>query len=502
MTVSEVASRFSIFLLLVGSALCLHAQSGSFNGNWMTVDHKLDDGTDFNVYFQLKQSGSAITGRAIYPWGIVVVGGGEADGLDFRFTQHLWEGLDFEVKGKLVGQELHYQATGWDHQWHDHVGVPVPPDEGNPPAPLPLPELRQIPDNGQAMTPPMGWNSWNKFGTTVNDALVREMADRMATNGMREAGYVYINIDDGWEGQRDRAGALHSNAKFPDMKKLADYVHSKGLKFGIYSSPGPKTCAGYEASYGHEEDDAKTFASWGIDYLKYDSCSIFKIYDDAQSRAIYQKMGDALAGTGRSIVYSMSGPEDSYLYGRAVGGNLWRVSGDIADNWQSMCRNGFGQDKIASYAGPGHWNDPDMLEVGNGGMSADEYRTHMSLWAILAAPLVAGNDLRSMKDETKSILLNREVIAVDQDAMGQEGAPISRAHGIEVWSRPLSAKAFAVGLFNRTEAPSEVTFQLSELKRPVSGKVRDLWTQTAVAVKDGSVTVSVPRHGVALLRIE
>jgi alpha-galactosidase len=488
--------------ILTSVALGLYAQSPNFNGNWMTPTSKLDDGRDYKVYFQLKQSGSEITGRAIYPWGIVQVSEGKATGGEFQFVQHLWEGLDFNVKGELVGGELHYRATSFDRKWHDYVGRPVPLGEGNPPPPLPLPELRQMPDNGLARTPPMGWNSWNKFGPRVNDVLVRGIADQMSTNGMREAGYVYINIDDGWEGLRDSAGVLHPNSKFPDMKKLADYVHSKGLKFGIYTSPGPNTCAGYEGSYGHEEADAKTFAAWGIDYLKYDSCSVWKIYGESQSRAVYQKMGEALLASGRPIVYSLSGIAHPYLDGPSVGGNLWRTTGDIGDNWADMTRHGFSQDKLASYASPGHWNDPDMLEVGNGGMTADEYRLHMSLWAILAAPLIAGNDLRAMTEDTKSILLNREVIAVDQDPLGKQGSPLSRSSGIEIWSRPLAGKAFAVGLFNRTEAPAEVTFKLSELKQQVSGNVRDLWAHAAVAVKDGAVTASVPRHGVVLLRIE
>ena len=414
----------------------------------------------------------------------------------------MWEGLDFHVRGSLAGRELHYQATSWDRQWHDYVGQPVPADEGNPPLPLPLPTLRRVPDNGLAATPPMGWNSWNKFGPKVTDALIRETADRISSNGMREAGYIYLNIDDGWEGQRDSAGVLHSNAKFPDMKKLADYVHGKGLKFGIYTSPGPKTCAGLEGSFGHEQDDANTFAAWGVDYVKYDSCSVYKVYEGEQSRGFYQKLGEALQHTGRPMIYSLSGPEDAYLYGRAVGANLWRVSGDISDRWNDVSRNGFNQDKIAAYAGPGHWNDPDMLEVGNGGMTSDEYRAHMSLWALLAAPLIAGNDLRTMTEEAKSILLNREVIAVDQDPLGQEAVPISRSSGIEIWSRPLSGKAFAVGLFNRTEAPSQVTLKLSDLKQPVTGNVRNLWSHAAEPVRDGRVTVAVPRHGVVLLRTE
>jgi alpha-galactosidase len=293
------------------------------------------------------------------------------------------------------------------------------------------------------------------------------------------------------------------------MKALADYVHSKGLKIGIYSSPGPKTCAGYEGSFGHEEQDAKTFAAWGIDYLKYDLCSGLDIYkDDAPTlQAIYQKMGQALEETHRPIVYSLC------EYGRAAvwtgwgeksSGNLWRTTGDISDRWESMDRIGFSQIKLAPYAKPGHWNDPDMLEIGNGGMTADEYRTHMSLWSLLAAPLIAGNDLRTMTDETKSILMNPEVIAIDQDPEYKPVTSLSSDGRIEVLMRPLHDGSVAVGLFNRTAAPAEAQFARSSLPAGLSGKgtkARDLWKHEAVAMEGDTFKTTVPSHGVVLLKI-
>ena len=262
----------------------------------------------------------------------------------------------------------------------------------------------------------------------------------IVATGMRDAGYVYVNVDDTWEGQRDAAGNIHTNSKFPDMKALADYVHSKGLKFGIYSSPGPKTCAGYEGSYGHEQQDANTYAAWGVDFLKYDLCglrTIMDLYDPQQDpkkasaimRDAYAKMHQALVKTGRPIVYSICqyGFDSVWEWGAEVGGNLWRTTDDISDSFRSMALIGFSQAGLEKYAGPGHWNDPDMLEIGNGGMSADEYRTQMSLWAILAAPLLAGNDLSKMDETTKSILMNKEVIAVDQDSLGAAGIPARAA---------------------------------------------------------------------------
>src|SRR5262249_28205 len=293
---------------------------------------------------------------------------------------------------------------------------------------------------------------------------------------------------------------------FPNMKALADYVHSKGLKIGIYSSPGPKTCAGYEGSYGHEEQDAKTFAAWGIDYLKYDWCSASRIYKNEEMQPVYQKMGDALHKAGRPVVYSLCqyGINEVWKWGPAVGANLWRTTGDISDNWKSLERIGFRQLDIASYTKVGRWNDPDMLEIGNGGMTAEEYRTHMSLWSLLAAPLLAGNYLRTMSDETKSILTNPEVIAIDQDA---DGKPIKRISDPDatavVLARPLHDGSVALGLFNRADQPQEINVKWEALGLAAGKKMlaRDLWKNAAVAVSGDGYQTTVPAHGVVLLKV-
>jgi alpha-galactosidase len=363
-----------------------------------------------------------------------------------------------------------------------------------------------------AATPPMGWNSWNHFAGRVTAADVRAAADAMVANGMRDAGYIYVNIDDTWEGPRNAQGEITTNSKFPDMKALADYVHSKGMKLGIYSGPGPKTCAGYPASYGHEQQDANTYAKWGIDYLKYDLCSYMEImrrqapHDQAKQwemmRQAYEKMHQALLKTGRPIVFSLCqyGLDDVWTWGPSVGGNLWRTTDDINDTWQRMADIGFGQLGLAKYAGPGHWNDPDMLEVGNGGMTDTEYRTHMSLWAILAAPLLSGNDLSKMTPETKAILLNKEVIAVDQDSMGKQGDRAMAWGMTEIWTKPLTDGALAAGLFNRDSEAHSVTLHLRDVGLPANAKLRDLWAHKDVSATDGSYTVTVPGHGVVLLK--
>jgi len=333
---------------------------------------------------------------------------------------------------------------------------------------------------------------------------VRTIADAMVSSGMRDAGYVYINIDDTWEAGRDAQGNIQTNKKFPDMKALADYVHSKGLKLGIYSSPGPNTCAGYEGSYGHEEQDARTYAAWGIDYLKYDWCGARNLYTDEEMPQVYQIMGDALLKQKRPIVYSLCqyGRLDVWKWGADVGGNLWRTTGDIRDAWDSMTRIGFNQNDLAPYAKPGHWNDPDMLEIGNGAMTNDEYKTHMSLWAILAAPLLAGNDLRSMTPEILAILINKEVIAVDQDKLGKQGQRVWQAGDQEIWTRQLSSGAIAVALFNRANAEAKVTLRSADLKLNGMRQARDLWTHQDVAwPSDGEYSVVIPSHGVMMLRL-
>jgi len=373
---------------------------------------------------------------------------------------------------------------------------------------LPVPPPRDLPDNGLARTPPMGWNSWNHFAGRITDADVRAMADAMVATGMRDAGYVYVNIDDTWEGKRDASGNIQSNEKFPDMKALADYVHGKGLKLGIYSSPGPTTCAKFEGSYGHELQDAKTYAAWGIDFLKYDYCGANDVYPLtlASQQGTFQKMGEALAKVDRPIVYSLSqgGEFNPWTWGKATGANLWRTTQDIQDNWTSMERIGFAQLAIVESSKPGHWNDPDMLEVGNGGMSADEYRTHMSLWAMLSAPLLAGNDLRGMTDETKSILLNREVIAIDQEANPGHPYRVDAIGDLDVIARPMNDGSMVISFFNRGDGEINTTFDLATvhgMDKSGSSEIRDLWAHQAVAAKAGSVTVHVPRHGVYLLRV-
>jgi alpha-galactosidase len=375
--------------------------------------------------------------------------------------------------------------------------------------------LHDVPDNGLVRTPPMGWNSWNKFQDKFDDATVRTMADAMVSSGMRKAGYTYIVVDEGWTSGRDANGKIIGNRRFPDMKALADYVHSKGLKIGIYSSPGPQSCSGqlgggYQGSYGHEEEDAQTFADWGYDYLKYDWCSAGSIYQGREEhRGAYQKMGDALLKAGRPIVYSLCnyGSGDVWKWGAQAGGNLWRTTFDIGDRWESMERIGFGQLEIVEHTKAGHWNDPDMLAVGNGGMTADEYRLHMSLWCLLQAPLMAGNDLRTMTEETKSILMNPDAIALDQDCNPkpvQRRAPDGKS---EVLVRQLTGNTVAVGLFNRGDRAAEIGFRWDSLpfESGLLGSHRlqaqDLWKHEAVPVTGDRYSVTVPPHAVVLLRV-
>ncbi|WP_263419152.1 glycoside hydrolase family 27 protein [Terriglobus albidus] len=365
--------------------------------------------------------------------------------------------------------------------------------------------------NQLAQRPPMGWNSWNHFRNKVDDAVIRAQAEAMVSSGMRDAGYVYINIDDTWEAGRDANGNIQTNSKFPDMKALADFVHSKGLKLGIYSSPGSQTCAKFEGSLGHEEQDAKTYAAWGIDYLKYDLCGLKEQMkaasnpEEAHKIMIdsYKKMDVALRNTGRPIIYGLCqyGQDAVWRWGTEVGGNLWRTTGDISDKYAKMAEIGFSQAGLARFAGPGHWNDPDMLEVGNGGMTTDEYRTHMSLWAILAAPLLAGNDLSSMTPETLALLTNKEVIAVDQDAAGKQGDRVSTEGPIEVWSRHLADGSQAVGIFNRHHSALTTTVDFGTLGFTGPVKARDLWKGEELKNVKSSFQATVPAHGVVFLKV-
>jgi alpha-galactosidase len=365
-----------------------------------------------------------------------------------------------------------------------------------------------------AAAPPMGWNSWNHFAEHVTDADVRSAADQLVSTGMRDAGYVYVNVDDTWQGKRDAQGVLHTNERFPDMKALADYVHSKGLKFGIYSSPGAKTCGGYEGSLDHEAQDAKMYAEWGVDFLKYDLCSFEDNLLKAQAEhagdpnakknlmvAAYKKMGDALKATGRPIVYSLCqyGVAQPWKWGPGVGASMWRTTDDIVDDYGRMIAIGFSQAGLSKYGGPGHWNDPDMLEIGNGKMTEDEYRTHMSLWVLLAAPLLAGNDLSKMTDADKGLLMNKEAIAIDQDPLGKQGDRLYESGDLDVWTKPLSGGRVAVGLFNRSWSVREVSVDLAEIGFKNGGTVRDVWKQKDLGHKLGVFTDTLVKHGATLL---
>lgn len=366
-------------------------------------------------------------------------------------------------------------------------------------------------DNGLAKTPPMGWNSWNKFACNVSEKLIKEMADAMVTSGMRDAGYVYLVIDDCWQIDRDAQGnILPDPQRFPSgMKALADYVHSKGLKFGLYSDAGTLTCQKRPGSRGYEFQDARQYAAWGVDYLKYDWCST----STQNAPASYSIMRDALAKAGRPIVFSICewGTSKPWLWAGSVG-NLWRTTGDIQDCWD--CKRDWGgmgvvhildlQDGLESYAGPGRWNDPDMLEVGNGGMTTTEYRSHFSLWCLLASPLMAGNDLRSMSPEIAEILTNREAIAVDQDPLGMQGRRVKRNGELEVWSKQLADGGRAVVLFNRGAKAADISVSWTDIGYPphLTAKVRDLWAHKDLGNLSEKFSAEVPSHGVVMVTIK
>ena len=367
-----------------------------------------------------------------------------------------------------------------------------------------------------ATTPPMGWNSWNKFGCHVNEQLIRETADAMVASGMKDAGYQYVVIDDCWQVARDASGNIVPDPKnFPSgIKALADYVHSKGLKFGIYTDIGTKTCAGRPGSRGYEYQDARQYAAWGVDYLKVDWCST----GTQEAVSSYSTMRDALRASGRPIVFSICewGTAKPWLWAGSVG-NLWRTTGDIQDRWQgrqkwpdgNCCSNGMldivdQQVGLETYAGPGHWNDPDMLEVGNGGMSDGEYRAHFSLWAILAAPLIAGNDLRAMRPEIRDILTAKEVIAVDQDPLGREGRRVSKNGDLEVWAKDLQDGSRAVVLLNRGAAEQPITVRWVDLGYPehLAAEVRDLWQKKDLGKFTEKFTAPVGSHAVVMVTVK
>jgi alpha-galactosidase len=362
----------------------------------------------------------------------------------------------------------------------------------------------------------MGWNSWNWFAEKVTDKDVRQAADLLVSSGMRDAGYHYVNIDDTWQGQRDANGTLHPNDKFPDMKALADYIHSKGLRIGIYSSPGSKTCARFVGSLGHEQQDADLYASWGIDFLKYDLCSLHremgemapgdKLKQNAIMRDAYEKMYQAILKTGRPITYSLCqyGHDTSWQWAAQIGGNMWRTTADIDPTFYRIAQIGREQAGLAKYAGPGHWNDPDMLEVGNGKLTPDENRTHIGLWAMLAAPLLAGNNLGQLTPEVTSILTNREVLAIDQDPLGRQAERIFAEGPIEIWSRPLAGGDVALAIINFGEDESflrGLTLHLRESGAGNGWSARDVWASKDLGKITDDYKFTLKRHASLLLRL-
>jgi alpha-galactosidase len=370
---------------------------------------------------------------------------------------------------------------------------------------------------GLALTPPMGWNSWNKFACDVNEDMIRSMADAMVNSGMKDAGYEYINVDDCWQVSRDANGNIIADPqRFPHgMKALGDYIHSLGLKFGVYSDAGSKTCAGRPGGLGHEYQDALQYATWGVDYLKYDWCNT----TTQDAKASYANIRAALDAAGRPIILSICewGTAKPWLWGKEVRGNMWRTTGDISDRWTgqnkwpdgSCCSNGMLailelQVGLGSYAGPGHWNDPDMLEVGNGGMTDTEYRSHFSLWAILAAPLISGNDLREMRPEIHDILTSKEVIAVDQDPLGRQGERVWKNGDFEVWAKQLKDGSRAVLLLNRSSVQQEISANWEDIGYPshLGASVRDLWQHKELGKFTGKFSAPVASHGVVVVTVQ
>jgi alpha-galactosidase len=383
-----------------------------------------------------------------------------------------------------------------------------------------------------ALTPPMGWNSWNCFAQDVSADKVRAAADAMVTSGLINHGWTYINTDDCWavradqpaEARRDADGHIKTNSKFPDMKAMVDYIHSKGLRAGLYSSPGPSTCGGFTASYQFEEQDAQQYAQWGFDYLKYDWCSYDKVADGIRKgpnpptdRQVLQHpyaiMNAMLLKQNRDIVFSLCqyGFGDVWEWGQQVGGNCWRTTGDIGDNWASMSGNGFNQGGHEKFAGPGHWNDPDMLVVGNVGwgpalhpthLTPNEQYTHITLWCLLSSPLLIGCDMTQLDDFTIGLLTNDEVLAVDQDPLGKQGAAIPGTDaGVDIFVKDLEDGTKAVGLFNRTEMPNTITVTWTDLGLSGKQHIRDLWRQKDLGDMDEKFSVEVGRHGTVLIKV-
>lgn len=419
-------------------------------------------------------------------------------------AEGLPDGLELDSEEGIIAGSLPADGT-WD------VTVRASNEHGSDEAVLTLVGGRDT----LCLTPPMGWNSWNVWGLAVDQDKVKAAADAFVETGLAAHGFQYVNIDDGWEADRDTSGVILPNEKFPDMKALGDYIHSRGLKFGIYSSPGPKTCGGYTGSYQHEEQDARTYDQWGVDFLKYDWCSYNKIVKDRSLPELqkpYRLMAEKLAACNRDVVLSLCqyGMGRVWEWGAEVGGQLWRTTGDITDTWGSMRSIGFRQHPHYVHAGPGHWNDPDMLVLGQVGwgprlhtthLEPHEQLTHMSLWCLLSAPLLIGCDLTALDEWTLTLLTNDEVIALDQDPLGRQAQRISREMYAEVYRKELHDGSIAVGLFNRGPTSTDVSVSWNDLG--ISGKhtVRDLWRHEDLGTYGGSFSAQIPPHGVVLVKV-
>jgi alpha-galactosidase len=471
------------------------------SGVWLWSRASRDDGTQLNNYFVLQQEGSVLAGRIEYAWGgfaPFLDGVVQGNHLQFKVNEG---SAAAEYSGIIAGERLRLTVRSRGGSTLIELKkVPIAKSI-HPPEPVP-PPIRALSYNGLAKSPPMGWNAWNHFHDYINDKIVREIVDAMVANGMRDAGYRYVNIDDEWAGVRDANGTISANRNFPDMKGLADYIHGKGMKLGLYSSPGPETCEGHSGSLGNEKRDAETYAKWGVDYLKYDWCSASFVYQDSDMRAVYQTMGAALQETGRPIIYSLCqyGRAGVAQWGRSVGANLWRTTPDIQDNWSSMLAIWKAQQAVSKMNRSGGWNDPDMLEVGNGGMSEEEYRTHFSLWALLSAPLLAGNDPRNMSPSTIAILTNKDVIAIDQDALAAPPRLLRRDGQVELWVKSLANGDSVVLLLNPADQSQKIDLRWSDFAPPNAVTIQDLWQHRSIA-GNGTEHLRISAHGVRMFRL-
>ena len=382
--------------------------------------------------------------------------------------------------------------------------LPIPQSAAAPSAPparMTLPVLRDLSPNDLAATPLMGWSSRQKLGSRTDDATIRQAVEGLVESGLNLLGYVYIEIGDGWQGARDAQGVLHPNERFPDMKALGDFIHAQGLKFGLTASAAPKSCNGMEGSYGHEEGDARTFAEWGVDYVVHEWCGTETLHPtEPEMRAVFQKMGEALRASDRDIVYGISqkGQFNVGQWAPRTGANLWRTGNELEENWASVAAAGFGQNGKEFAAGPGAWNDPGLLQIGNTGMSADASRMQMNLWAVLSAPLMLGNDVRIMTRETVSLLSNREVIAVNQDKLGRQGKRILQQGDTQVWARPLADGSVAVAFFNTGMRTTAVAVNWDQLGISGPQLARDLWWRENLGTANNNYRV-VLTGGTSLL---